>query len=103
MEKRKLGHSGIEVSVVGLGCNNFGRPHSRRRRRPRRRRPRLDLGVTLFDTADVYGNGKSESFLGEILGKRRRKQVVIATKFGCGQAPSGASRRTIMRAPSRRA
>jgi aryl-alcohol dehydrogenase-like predicted oxidoreductase len=55
----------------------------------------IDLGVTLFDTADVYGNGTSESFLGETLGKRRA-QVVIATKFGWG-SPSGASRRTIAR------
>ena len=43
----------------------------------------LDLGVTLFDTADVYGNGISEQFLGECLGSRR-PEVVIATKFGCG-------------------
>jgi aryl-alcohol dehydrogenase-like predicted oxidoreductase len=55
----------------------------------------LDLGINLFDTADVYGNGTSESFLGETLGPRR-KDAVIATKFGWG-SPSGASRKTIMR------
>src|SRR4029079_8900874 len=55
----------------------------------------LDLGVNLFDTADAYGNGTSESFLGESLGARR-KNAVIATKFGWG-SPSGAARRTITR------
>jgi aryl-alcohol dehydrogenase-like predicted oxidoreductase len=78
---RRLGAEGPEVSVVGLGCNNFGM--------------RVDLegtravvdaavaaGVTLFDTADIYGNkGGSESFLGEAL-EGRRDRVVLATKFG---------------------
>ena len=95
MQKRKLGTSGLEVSVVGIGCNNFGRRiHDVRAARAVIDRA-IDLGVTLFDTADVYGNGTSESFLGETLGARRH-QVVIATKFGWG-SPSGASRRTIMR------
>jgi aryl-alcohol dehydrogenase-like predicted oxidoreductase len=95
VEKRKLGQSGIEVSVVGLGCNNFGRRiHDVAAARAVVHRA-LDLGVTLFDTADAYGNGTSESFLGEALGARR-KQAVIATKFGMG-SPGGASRRTIMR------
>jgi aryl-alcohol dehydrogenase-like predicted oxidoreductase len=94
MQKRKLGKSGIEVSVVGLGCNNFGRRiHDVAAARAVVHRA-LDLGVTLFDTADAYGNGTSESFLGEALGARRR-QAVIATKFGMG-SPGGASRRTIM-------
>ncbi len=98
MEKRKLGKSGIEVSVVGVGCNNFGRRiHDVAGARAVVDRA-IDLGMTLFDTADVYGNGTSESFLGETIGKRRQ-QVVIATKFGWG-SPSGASRRTIM--PHRR-
>lgn len=95
MEKRKLGTSGIEVSVVGVGCNNFGRRiHDVAGARAVVDRA-IDLGITLFDTADVYGNGTSESFLGETIGKRRQ-QVVIATKFGWG-SPSGASRRTISR------
>jgi len=95
MEKRKLGLSGIEVSVVGLGCNNFGRRiHDVAGARAVVDRA-IDLGVTLFDTADVYGDGTSESFLGEAIGKRRQ-QVVIATKFGWGN-PSGASKRTIAR------
>lgn len=78
METRKIGS--LSVSVVGLGCNNFGR--------------RLDAngaavvvnasleaGINFFDTADVYGSGQSEEFLGRALGKRRQ-DVVIATKFG---------------------
>ena len=78
MIKRRVG--GLDVSVVGLGCNNFGR--------------RLDVGATakvvdaaigaginFFDTADIYGATRSEEFLGRALGKRRR-DVIIATKFG---------------------
>ena len=95
MEKRKLGLSGIEVSVVGVGCNNFGRRiHDVAGARAVVDRA-IDLGINLFDTADAYGNGTSESFLGETLGARRH-QVVIATKFGWG-SPSGTSRRTISR------
>ena len=79
METRKLGSSAIAVSVVGLGCNNFGvLPLDASRRVVDRA---LDLGVTLFDTADVYGNrGGSEEQLGEVLGPRR-KDIVLATKF----------------------
>jgi aryl-alcohol dehydrogenase-like predicted oxidoreductase len=78
MDTRQIGS--LEVSVVGLGCNNFGR--------------RLDFdatsavvdaaldsGITFFDTADVYGGTKSEEYLGRALG-RRRDEMVIATKFG---------------------
>ena len=91
MRTRGLGAEGPEVSVVGLGCNNFG--------------GRVDLdgtravvdaaleaGVTLLDTADIYGNkGGSESFLGEVL-EGRRDGVVIATKFG-GDMDDGEERR----------
>jgi len=95
VDKRLLGNSGIEVSVVGVGCNNFGRRiHDIAAARAVVDHA-LDLGVTLFDTADAYGNGTSEEFLGTALGARR-PQAVIATKFGWG-TPSGASRRTIMR------
>lgn len=81
MEQRPLGTSGIKVSAVGLGCNNFGRRvHDTAAVRAVVDRA-LDLGVTLFDTADVYGNGKSEEFLGNLLGPRR-KDIVLATKFG---------------------
>ncbi|MDE3130675.1 MAG: aldo/keto reductase, partial [Acidobacteriota bacterium] len=80
IETRPLGHSGIQVSVVGLGCNQFG--------------GRLDLestravidaalahGIAFLDTADRYGNTRSEEFIGAVLG-RRRGEVVLATKFG---------------------
>jgi aryl-alcohol dehydrogenase-like predicted oxidoreductase len=88
MRYRPLGDSGLQVSVVGLGCNNFGR--------------RLDIdgtrsvvnaaieaGVTLLDTADMYGPaGRSEELLGEVLAGRR-DEVVLATKFGHQRADMG--------------
>jgi len=76
-----LGRSGLLVSVVGLGCNNFG---SRLDVAGTRAvvDSAIDAGITLFDTSDTYGNGGgSETALGEVLG-RRRDQVVLATKFG---------------------
>ena len=88
MEARKLGLSGIEVSVVGLGCNNFGVMPLEASRRVVDKA--IDVGITLFDTADVYGNrGGSESQLGEILDGRRNK-IVLATKFGMQMDDSGA-------------
>lgn len=80
METRTLGNSDLRVTVVGLGCNNFGARldldgtrqvvHSA-----------LDAGITLLDTADIYGNqGGSEDFLGQTLGNRRA-DIVLATKF----------------------
>src|SRR5215469_4016005 len=98
METRTLGGSGIKVSLVGLGCNNFGALPVEASRRVVDRA--IDLGVTLFDTADVYGNrGGSESQLGEILGDRR-KRIVLATKFGApmDDRGGGASRRYILSA-----
>ena len=87
MEKRKLGKSGIEVSVVGLGCNNFGAMPLDASRRVVDRA--IELGITLFDTADVYGNrGGSETQLGEILGARR-KDIVLATKFAMPMDDAG--------------
>jgi len=101
MEKRRLGQSNLEISAVGVGCNNFGGRTDFEGTRAVVHRA-LDLGVTLFDTADVYGNkGKSEEFLGEIL-KNRRKDIVIATKFGMPMSdsarPRDASRAYVMRA-----
>src|SRR3954453_24062344 len=78
MQYRRLGSSGLVVSVVGLGCNNFGRRIDLDATRAVVDAA-LDVGVTLFDTADVYG--ESETFLGEVL-QGRRDQVVLATKFG---------------------
>src|SRR4051812_10336462 len=81
MRTRRLGAEGPEVSVVGLGCNNFGMRLDLDGTRAVVDAA-LDAGVTLLDTADVYGNkGGSESFLGEVL-EGRRDQVVLATKFG---------------------
>lgn len=101
MELRNLGTSGLRVSLVGLGCNNFGMRldagqtatvvHAA-----------LDAGITLFDTADMYGGrGKSEEFLGKALGARR-KEIVLASKFGMAMddvgVKIGASRRYVMQA-----
>lgn len=83
MEKRTLGHSGLEVSVVGLGCNNFGGmiPGLGIEEARAIVDAAIDAGVTLFDTADSYGaDGGSEKVLGEVLGTRR-KDIVLATKF----------------------
>ena len=81
MRYRQLGTSGLTVSVVGLGCNNFGRACDLEATRAVVDAA-LEIGITLLDTADVYGNkGGSETFLGEVL-KGRRDQVVLATKFG---------------------
>jgi aryl-alcohol dehydrogenase-like predicted oxidoreductase len=78
---RSLGSEGPEVSVVGLGCNNFGRAVDLDGTRSVVDAA-LAAGVTLLDTADIYGNkGGSERFLGEVL-QGRRERVVVATKFG---------------------
>jgi aryl-alcohol dehydrogenase-like predicted oxidoreductase len=101
MQFRNVGGSGLQVSVAGLGCNNFGMRidadatdavvHAA-----------LEAGITLFDTADIYGGrGTSEELLGRALGSRR-DEVVLATKFanpmGDGPYDRGASRRYIVRA-----
>jgi len=101
MEYRRLGNSGLKVSAVGLGCNNFGMRIDAEQTRAVVHRA-LDEGITLFDTADIYGNrGGSEELLGKALGARRR-EVVVATKFGMamGDGPylHGASYRYIMAA-----
>ncbi|MBI1260722.1 MAG: aldo/keto reductase [Rhizobiales bacterium] len=101
MQLKTLGNSGLKVSVVGLGCNNFGMKcdqnatnaivHSA-----------IEQGITLFDTADAYGGkGGSEVMLGRALGPRR-KDIVLATKFGLpmgeGDYMKGGSRRYIVQA-----
>ena len=82
MRYRPLGDSGLMVSVVGVGCNNFGRRIDREASR-KVVAAAVDAGVTLFDTADTYGtpHGTSEELLGEALGSRR-DDVIVATKFG---------------------
>jgi aryl-alcohol dehydrogenase-like predicted oxidoreductase len=101
MQQRTLGRSGLRVSVVGLGTNNFGGRTDLDGARKVVHKA-LDLGVTLFYTADMYGNrGGSEEILGNILGERR-KDIVLATKFGMPMDEAGtlkgASRRYIMQA-----
>jgi aryl-alcohol dehydrogenase-like predicted oxidoreductase len=94
MEIRKAGRSGLGTSVLGLGCNNFGM-----RIGPDESTAvvlaALDAGVTFFDTAQMYGGGKSAEFLGAALAGRR-DEVVIATKFG--RPDVGGSRSEIIRA-----
>ncbi len=77
MEMRKLGS--LDVSVVGLGCNNFGMRCDEKRSRAVVHAA-LDAGINFFDTADIYGGTRSEDLLGRALG-RRRDEVVVATKF----------------------
>ena len=77
---RRLGDSEIEVSLVGLGCNNFGRRLDLDRTAAVLNAA-LDAGITLLDTADVYGDGDSERLMGEVL-EGRREEFVLATKFG---------------------
>jgi aryl-alcohol dehydrogenase-like predicted oxidoreductase len=94
MQYRQLGDSGLTVSVVSLGCNNFGGAPVNAAtgtvyglldldQTRAVVNAAFDAGITLFDTADVYGRGGSETYLGEIL-KDRRHQAVIATKWGSG-------------------
>ena len=101
MEYRNLGSSGLRVSLVGLGCNNFGMRLDLEETRAVVDRA-FDRGITLFDTADMYGGrGGSETQLGKILG-HRRKEIVLASKFGMAMSDDGtkigASRRYIMSA-----
>jgi aryl-alcohol dehydrogenase-like predicted oxidoreductase len=103
VEYGRLGTSGLIVSKIGLGTNNFGGRLDLDGTRAVVDRA-LDHGITLFDTADIYGGGKSEEFIGEVLG-RRRHEVILATKFGLpvGESPyeRGGSRHYIMRAVER--
>jgi len=77
---RRLGDSGLEASVVGLGCNNFG-GRTDRAGTAAVLEAALGEGATFLDTADVYGNGASEELIGELL-EGRREEYVLATKFG---------------------
>ena len=80
MQRRNLGRSGLLVSLVGLGCNNFGERIDLEATRKVVHKA-LDLGINLFDTSDSYGKrGGSETFLGQVLGERR-KEIILATKF----------------------
>jgi aryl-alcohol dehydrogenase-like predicted oxidoreductase len=99
MKQRTLGKSGVQVSLVGLGCNNFGGRIDLEASRKVVHKA-LDLGITLFDTADVYGErGGSETILGQVLGDRR-KDIILATKFGMPIRTSTACWRGIRNASS---
>jgi aryl-alcohol dehydrogenase-like predicted oxidoreductase len=99
VEYRNLGNSGLQVSVVGLGCNNFGMRVDAEGTKAVIDKC-IDMGITFFDTADVYGGrGKSEEFLAPAL-KPHRRNIVIATKSASpmGEGPywRGASRKYLM-------
>ncbi|MEM9178028.1 MAG: aldo/keto reductase, partial [Myxococcota bacterium] len=100
MEFRNLGDCGLKVSVAGLGCNNFGMTIGYEESE-RVIRAALDSGINFFDTADCYGGGGSEEFIGRALGDERDR-VVIASKFGIPMGPGpmmgGASRRYVLQA-----
>jgi aryl-alcohol dehydrogenase-like predicted oxidoreductase len=101
MKYRGVGKSGLQVSVIGLGCNNFGMRLDLEGSRAVIHSA-LDAGITLFDTADIYGGaGTSETLMGQVLGARR-KDIVLATKFGMQMdkegVKKGGSRRYIMAA-----
>jgi aryl-alcohol dehydrogenase-like predicted oxidoreductase len=100
MRTRRLGRSGLLVSAVGLGCNNFGMRIDQAAAQAVVDTA-IDAGINFFDNADMYGGEQAEVILGKALGKRRH-QVIIATKFGLqmGKDPlnRGASRRWIMQA-----
>jgi len=101
VQQRNLGRSGLQVSVVGLGCNTFGAKVDVPGAKLIVQRA-LDLGITFFDTADSYGGmGGSETCLGAALGERR-KDIVLATKFANAMDKAGTlrggSRRYVMRA-----
>src|SRR3954453_21230994 len=101
MQIRNLGGSGLRVSAVGLGCNNFGQRIDLEASRKVIHKA-IDLGITLFDTADIYSNmGGSETVLGAVLGDRR-KDIVLPKKYSKAMSEDGtkqgASRRYIFEA-----
>ena len=98
MKRRKIGRSDLDVSVIGLGCNNFGFVADMGVEASRKVIDKaIDSGINFFDTSDSYGT--SEDILGEVLGERRKK-IVLATKFGSKRnalgEKSGASRGYIL-------
>jgi len=98
MQFRQLGHSGLEVSLVGLGTNNFGR-RCDQEQSARVLDQAVESGINFIDTANIYSAGESETHIGKWL-KGKREQVLIATKFGIkmgdGPMQKGASRQHMM-------
>ena len=97
MEHRRLGNSGLQVSEVGLGCNNFGERLDEAATRAVVDAA-IDVGIDFFDTADMYGSQRSEVYLGRAL-RGRRDDAIVATKCGYPMGPGphnrGASRRYV--------
>src|SRR6185312_7677487 len=95
MQYRQLGTSDLKLSVLGLGCNNFGgRADVETTKRVIHHA--IDVGINHFDTADIYGGeGKSEDYMGQVLGDKRKK-IILATKFGLPMAAGkGGSRKYV--------
>ena len=98
MQYRRLGESDLNVSVIGLGTNNFGNParigeHAHSKRVIDKC---LDVGINLIDTANIYGNGESEVHIGEAL-RGRRNEAIIATKFNLNSLDGESPRDRIMK------
>src|SRR5262245_38767919 len=102
MDHRPLGRSGLTVSAVGLGCmgmsQSYGTPDDEESIRTIHRA--IDLGVTLIDTADMYGRGSNEQLVGRAI-RDRRPAVVLATKFGSVPNPSGGTAVNVDARPER--
>jgi aryl-alcohol dehydrogenase-like predicted oxidoreductase len=98
MEYRRLGHSGLQVSVIGLGTNNFG-PRLEYPAAERVLRQAVEAGINLIETSNTYGEGQAEAFIGQAL-RHHRDQVLLATKVGSnmGEGPNthGGSRKHIL-------
>ena len=99
MQYRKLGNSGLDISTVGIGTNNFGRRMDLNATQKVIHKA-IDLGINFFDTSNTYGNQLSEEYIGKTIPKDIRKNIIIATKFGMdmGGVPNniGASRKHIL-------
>jgi aryl-alcohol dehydrogenase-like predicted oxidoreductase len=93
MDKRKLGTQGLEVSALGLGCMGMSEFYAGRDDAESEAtiEHAIDRGVTFLDTADMYGVGRNEELIGRVL-RRRRKDVVLATKFGNVRGEDGSYR-----------
>ena len=99
MQYRKLGNSGLDISTVGIGTNNFGRRMDLNATQKVIHKA-IDLGINFFDTSNTYGNQLSEEYIGKTITKDIRRNIIIATKFGMdmGGIPNniGASRKHIL-------
>ena len=83
MEYRRLGQTGLEISTIGLGTNNFGGRIDFEATKKVLHQT-MEEGINFLDSANTYGGGKSEEFIGKVLGKEHRHEMIIATKVGAG-------------------